>query len=227
MRGKEINMKENKASLIRTTKILESYFSIFNESFYSNMLVKPIITIVPAGRKHVIGWCSAFPVWIEKDSKTENQNSLKYLEINICAEALSMSNEDVAEIMLHEMAHLYNVQIGVNDTSRGGYYHNKHYKEAAEAHGLIVRRNEYYGWSDTSLSNEARSVIKDFLGEDFKYFKSRKQSFQGKGRKQNDRKYICPKCGTQIFSSKKEVHIKCLDCNAVFVKAENAEKGVM
>lgn len=58
--------------------------------------------------------------------------------------------EQVAETLLHEMVHLYNLQIGVQDTSRGGTYHNKKYKEAAEKHGLTVEKDAKYGWTKTS-----------------------------------------------------------------------------
>ena len=43
-----------------------------------------------------------------------------FYEINICAEHLARPFEQVAETLLHEMVHLYNLQIGVQDTSRGG-----------------------------------------------------------------------------------------------------------
>ena len=48
-----------------------------------------------------------------------------FYEINICAEHLARPFEQVAETLLHEMVHLYNLQIGVQDTSRNGTYHNK------------------------------------------------------------------------------------------------------
>ena len=56
-----------------------------------------------------------------------------FYEINICAEHLARPFEQVAETLLHEMVHLYNLQIGVQDTSRGGTYHNKKYKEARKS----------------------------------------------------------------------------------------------
>lgn len=36
-----------------------------------------------------------------------------FYEINICAEHLARPFEQVAETLLHEMVHLYNLQIGV------------------------------------------------------------------------------------------------------------------
>lgn len=82
-----------------------------------------------------------------------------FYEINICAEHLARPFEQVAETLLHEMVHLYNLQIGVQDTSRGGTYHNKKYKEAAEKHGLTVEKDAKYGWTKTSLNDEAKAFV--------------------------------------------------------------------
>jgi hypothetical protein len=75
-----------------------------------------------------------------------------FYKINICAEHLARSFEQVAETLLHKMAHLYNLQIGVQDTTRGGAYHNKKYKEAAEQHGLTVGKDAKYDWTVTTLN---------------------------------------------------------------------------
>ena len=50
-------------------------------------------------------------------------------------------------------------EIGVQDTSRGGTYHNKKYKEAAEQHGLTVEKDAKYGWTKTSLNDEAKDFV--------------------------------------------------------------------
>lgn len=51
--------------------------------------------------------------------------------------------------VLHEMVHLYNIQTGVQDTSRGGTYHNKRFREAAEARDLHISYDKRIGWSVT------------------------------------------------------------------------------
>ena len=45
-------------------------------------------------------------------------------EINLCAEYLDRPMPEVCATMLHEMAHLYNLQHGIADVSNNGYYHN-------------------------------------------------------------------------------------------------------
>lgn len=139
---------------------LESLFSKFNEKFYGEELQKPIITVSPDTTKGAYGWCTAWKAWSNQEPKKvtdiskltkEELDSLKsegFYEINICAEYLARPFEQVCETLLHEMVHLYNLQVGVQDTSRSGTYHNKKYKEAAEQHGLSVDKDSKYGWTD-------------------------------------------------------------------------------
>lgn len=51
--------------------------------------------------------------------------------------------------MLHECVHLWNMQQGVKDTSRGGAYHNKKFRDAAVARDLDIRHDPRIGWSFT------------------------------------------------------------------------------
>ena len=71
-------------------------------------------------------------------------------EINIGAGTLSRPIEEVAATLLHEMVHYYNHVKGVQDCSRGNTYHNRKFRDAATAHGLIVDHHEKYGWTITS-----------------------------------------------------------------------------
>ena len=40
---------------------------------------------------------------------------------------------ELAATLLHEMAHLYNLEHGIQDVSNNGYYHNMKFKATAEA----------------------------------------------------------------------------------------------
>lgn len=138
---------------------LEGLFSKFNEKFYNNELQFPVITVSPDTTKGAYGWCTAWKAWSTSEPKKvadiskmtkEDLEAMKkegFYEINICAEYLARPFEQVAETLLHEMVHLYNLQVGIQDTSRGGTYHNKKYKEAAEQHGLTVDKDAKYGWT--------------------------------------------------------------------------------
>lgn len=124
-------MKET--SLKPVIEKLESLFSKFNEKFYNNELQTPVITVSPDTTKGAYGWCTAWKAWTIGEQKKvadlstltkEDLEAMKkddgFYEINICAEHLARPFEQVAETLLHEMVHLYNLQIGVQDTSRGG-----------------------------------------------------------------------------------------------------------
>ena len=49
--------------------------------------------------------------------------------------------------------HYFNYERGVQDCSRGNTYHNRRFKEAAEARGLMVEHSDKYGWSHTAPSD--------------------------------------------------------------------------
>lgn len=198
---------------------LEDLFRKFNEKFYENGLYVPIITVSPDMTQGCYGWCTAWKAW--KDSENGG-----YYEINITAERLNRKFVDICATMLHEMVHLYNMQIGAKDTSRGYTYHNKVFKVEAENHGLEISHDEKYGWTITKLKPE----VKDWLEEEFKDFSFDIHRTAGvrsekpvedlddpnkpdeQPKKKSSIKLVCPKCGCSVRATK-EVHIKCVDCD--------------
>ena len=126
-----------------------------------------------------------------------------FYKINICAEHLARSFEQVAETLLHKMAHLYNLQIGVQDTTRGDAYHNKKYKEAAEQHGLTVGKDAKYDWTVTTLNDEAKVFVASFQDKKFELYRKSFPKIPGAAKtKQFTRKYVCPMYGTIIRATK-------------------------
>lgn len=220
-------MKET--SLKPVIEKLENLFSKFNEKFYNNELQTPIITVSLDTTKGAYGWCTAWKAWSSTEQKKvvdlaeiskEELEALKkedgFYEINICAEHLARPFEQVAETLLHEMVHLYNLQIGVQDTSRGGTYHNKKYKEAAEQHGLTVDKDQKYGWTKTNLNPEAKEFVDGMQDKKFELHRKSFPKIPGAAKtKQSSRKYVCPVCGC-IIRATKEVHVICGDCNVEF-----------
>ena len=197
-------------SITNTIERIESLFSKFNKEFYNGELIKPIITVYPDHRKRALGWCTSWKAWKE----TKKTKSDGYYEINICAEHLERPFKEVAETLLHEMVHLYNIQIGVQDTSRSGTYHNKKYKEAAEKHGLNVEKVEKYGWTKTNLNEEAKKFVESLKETKFSLVRNEPMKITG-NKKSSTRKYICPSCGC-IVRATKEVNIICADCKETF-----------
>ena len=188
-------------SIKNTIQQLEDLFEVFNYKYFGGELSKPVITVSPDTTKGAYGWCTSWKAW--KDSGHETDG---YYEINICAEYLSRSYEEVAGTMLHEMVHLYNLEQGVKDTSRSGTYHNKKFKDAAEAHGLTVENTEKYGWSKTALTDEARQEVKDFMDSigktSFDLYREKVEEKKKTGGKSNSRKYVCPCCGLIVRATK-------------------------
>ena len=193
-------MKET--SLKPVIEKLENLFSKFNEKFYNGELQAPVITVSPDTTKGAYGWCTAWKAWSVGEQKKVAD--------------LARPFEQVAEILLHEMVHLYNLQIGVQDTSRGGTYHNKKYKEAAEQHGLTVEKDAKYGWTKTSLNDEAKAFVAGMQDKKFELHRKSLPKIPGAAKtKQSSRKYVCPVCGC-IIRTTKEVHVICGDCNVEF-----------
>lgn len=144
----------NEQSLKPVIEKLEHLFSSFNTKFYNSELDKPVITVSPDEGRNAYGWCTSWKAW----KKTEDKDSGFY-EINICSEYLTRNFSELCGTLLHEMVHLYNLQNGIQDTSRGGTYHNKKFKEIAEQHGLIIEQHQKYGWTITKLNEEATQFI--------------------------------------------------------------------
>lgn len=125
----------------RTAGYLEKIFRALNERYFAGDLIEPIITISP--KKGTYGHCSVSKIWSKATGETVR-------EINIASGTLDRPIENIVATMLHEMVHLYHLQVGVKDVSRGGYYHNKKFKEACEMRDLHIDFDPQIGWSITS-----------------------------------------------------------------------------
>jgi len=201
---------------------LESLFSSFNDYFYNGRLQKPVITINSNGRRvNWMGWCTTWKAWsddADQPEKAADGNSSGYYEINISAEYLDRPFGETCCTLLHEMAHLYNAQSGIQDTCRSGLYHNRQFKRAAEEHGLVVSKDMTYGFNTTHLGDEAARFIASMKDMDFQLYRKKRQNASTVGQKSSTRKYICPRCGL-IIRATREVHVLCMDCGIEFVPA--------
>ena len=150
----------NEVSLKPVIEELENLFSKFNARFFADKLEKPVITVSPDHTRGAYGWCTGWKAW----KAGEDQG---HYEINLCAEYLNRPFEETCGTLIHEMVHLQNLQDGVQDTSRSGTYHNKKFKETAEAHGLTVEKGEKYGWHKTALSPEALEFVQSLGKQGF------------------------------------------------------------
>ena len=185
----------------------EAMFDLFNHHFYNDELTRPAITVSPDGGRGAYGWCSVYEIW--------QASGEAYREINICAEYIDRPIGEVAATMLHEMAHLYNLTHEIKDVSNNGYYHNKKFKETAEAHGLHIEYSEHIGWSLTSLPEETRAWIKENINiKDIRIYKriAEKDSDKETKPKQSMRKLICPNCGAIARVTSPDTLLICGSC---------------
>ncbi len=207
----------------RVAGYLNKMFDLLNAEFFESALSRPTITIqsTPKAYGH---FSLRDDCWISKNGKTH--------EINIGAGTLARPIEEVAATLLHEMVHYYNYENGVQDCSRGNTYHNRRFKEAAEAHGLLVRHSDRYGWSHTAPSDALLDFVLDYGLTDILISRNEFSGFQLTGtgthsgtpsgaaapKKSSSRKYVCPCCGMSVRATK-EVNIGCLDCGVKMVPA--------
>lgn len=204
---------DERKSLGTVIASLENLFQKFNEKFYAGKLQAPVITVSPDTTGGAYGWCTAWKAWKDSPEATSDEG---YYEINLCAEHLTRPFEQICGTLLHEMVHLYNLYEGVQDTSRGGTYHNKRFKEAAEQRGLHIEKSEKYGWTITTLNEEGKAFVESLNHEGFDFFRTPiPPAMKRSGGGSSSRKYVCPRCGC-IIRATKEVRVICADCDVEF-----------
>lgn len=211
-------------SLAPDIKALEELFSSLNKELFNSALLKPVISLSQRGTRAAKGWCTEEKVWAAADA---NQDSERYYEINICPEYLNRPIEEIAEIMLHEMVHLFNIIHGIQDCSSNGQYHNRHFKESAEQHGLNVERVQNYGYAQTSLKQETVDFIRSLDLTAFDLYREGVQKsvelVKITRKPSSTRTYVCPKCKTLIRATKK-VQVRCDGCNVLFRDRQELEQ---
>ena len=195
-------------SLRSVMEKLEDLFQKFNDYFYGGELEKPIITVSPDTTSGAYGWFTTYKAWKEVDG----EEGSGYYEINICAEYLHRSTKEICTTLLHEMVHLYCKQNDIKDTSRGSIYHNKRFKEQAEAHGLEVSKDDSHGWSNSALNAIGEEFVESMELTDFGIHRA-KNLIAKTSKKSSSRKYVCPMCGMSVRATK-IVNIRCIDCDA-------------
>lgn len=198
----------------RAAGYLKKLFDMLNNDFFSGELERPVITIQSTPRAY--GHYTLFDAWNVKGEGSK--------EINIGAGTLARPIENVIATLLHEMCHQYNDTIlHVQDCSRGGTYHNRLFRQTAEAHGLSVSRSDKYGWSRTEPSEQILDwVLTNGLTDiqlnrnEFCVFVSGGSAVAGgttfpPSRGNSYRRYVCPKCGL-IVRATKIANVLCGDC---------------
>ena len=200
----------------RVSGYLNKIFSMLNETYFENALSKPVITIQSTPRAY--GHVTVGKVW--------DSNGTERHELNIGAGTLTRPIEQIVATMLHEMVHLYNLARGVQDTSRGGSYHNTKFRNEATKRDLDIAHHEKYGWTITSPSD---NLIMWCLDRDLIEIQVNRHDGisiapppGGKSgtptikpttgtKPSSTRKYVCPHCRASVRATR-EISLICGEC---------------
>lgn len=204
----------------RTAGYLEKIFRAVNAKYFGGQLEEPIITIQSTPKAY--GHVTVAKAWQRGDTTRH--------ELNIGAGTLNRDIVYVVCTLVHECVHLWNLQNGIQDCSRGGAYHNKRFKEAAEARDLKISYDPRIGWSITEPTDALCEFILEQGWEDIQMNRM-ENSYTPRGRGVGDAagkltgtsnpnshsiKYVCPCCRNSVRATK-VVHIKCADCDMLMV----------
>lgn len=199
----------------RVAGYLNKIFDLLNAEFFENELSRPTITIQSSPKTY--GHFSINPdTWLSVTGSSH--------EINISAGTLARPIEEVTTTLCHEMVHYFCYIHNIKDTSRGNTYHNKRFKAACEARGMIVIHSDKYGWSHTFPGDAMLDFVLKHELSDILINRNEFYGFQITGtgthsgtdtptppRPSNSRKYQCPCCKNSVRATK-AVNIICGDC---------------
>lgn len=146
-------------------------------------------------------------------------------EVLVGGEGLRRGPVDVLGTLLHEAAHGLAQARSVKDTSRGGRFHNRRYRELAEELGLEVAEVAPIGWSATTvpdpLADRYRQVLDD-LAAALVLWRVAEPTTTGASTSRNGMSCTCP-CGRRIrvsVSTHEEAPIICGACGDSFTAGE-------
>lgn len=196
-------MTETSTSIRPAIVELERAFTELRSLFKREMPL-PTITIQSRGRKSALGWFAP-------NRWQDGEPTPTIDEINICAESLAEHIEEIADTLIHEMVHYANKLDGIKDCSAGGQYHNKRFRDAAIAVGLLVEKGPR-GWAHTSLSPELRERVASIKLDPAAFAICRHQC-QHQKQETRMKKW---RCRCTIIRAAVEVNAQCRVCGCEF-----------
>lgn len=137
---------------LRTLQEIYRAFEFFNNKFTDGYLKTPIISISSNNGIDMHGWFGP-NIW--------KHGNVMLNEINLSAEGLNRTPKQFFGTLLHEMAHLRNYQLGIEDIDCDTQYHNTDFKISAQSMGLKVRWHKQFGYSTTWCDSAAVQAIED------------------------------------------------------------------
>lgn len=186
---------------------LDRLFDVFNERFFENKLIKPMIIIQSTGKKPINGYCTTQEMWKDKEDHG-------LFEMGISAEHLTRTVEELCGTLIHEMVHLYNLSNGIKDVAPNYVHHNKRFKIEAEKRGLIIEKAPRIGWSVTTLTEDTKAFVATLNVDQTLFSFSRIVPYkEKKPNKYPTYSYVCPACGEKIKSRNSDLRVICSECS--------------
>ena len=123
----------------------------------------------------------------------------KVCQIDINQKSLDNDKNIVLE-MLHQMVHIYCWKQNKKDTSRGGQYHNKIFRDIANEKGLVVDYNKNSGYQVIDIST---SLMEEILSEMSieKILDNIKKCVDYEQLDYKSVQYYCPICKKKIYAA--------------------------
>lgn len=132
-------------------------YQFFNKELDAKLPDDVVFTLIPnqGAKGKYLGWFF--------QSRWQSGTQI-FHEINLAADHLNRTVEEIAETLIHEIAHLANFINGIKDCNKQ-QYHNKAFKKQAEAFGLKVERMKNKGYALTSLDDKAKAMVDKYVTE--------------------------------------------------------------
>lgn len=219
-----MSKKHNITGISQLSCFMQGAYNKLNSFCFDSSLPHLMITFESGAKHKAYGWAYTKKMW-------DTSNGKKY-SIVIATEFLR-DHDNVLRTLVHEMCHIYAMENGLKDTSRGGYYHNNTFKEIAEKAHLICTK-EGQGWATRDEDEALKAVYKEIMGDAFITFNWANKTEHKGGKEEGDTEdgntedgneeggkgqpkkksgyYIfrCSQCGATIRTTKADRVIACL-----------------
>jgi hypothetical protein len=192
-----------------TITALETLFDKLNVIYFEDKLPRPVITVQSTPKAY--GHCTTKQIWQSDDSAM--------YEINIGAEFINRPMDQTAATLCHEMVHLYCLVNGIQDTCQKGRYHNKTFKNEAEARDLHIDYDRAIGYSITSPTEAFTEKLKASGFDMTIRFARITPTKKASSEREKPHKYVCPVCGQKV-SSTADLHLICGICKVEMVRED-------
>lgn len=202
----------NKESLVPTIAELERImeWAYGRKSTGRTLHPKVVVVIQTKGAKK--GQLGAF----SKLRWSDREGALVH-EVTFTAEEMGRGLLEIVETAVHETVHLYNCDAGVKDCAKGGR-HNKAYKAAAEAFGLVVAEpDKSKGYAFTSLGSDLERAVETELMPKVEAFRIFRTTDEPKASRKSTVGFECDCVTVRVASGKADTFdATCQVCNKHF-----------